>query len=319
MPSKRNYYRIFLSLIIGIALAALCLASCAQTVVQKNGRLQVIGNQLCNEREEPVQLKGMSFMDVDWFGDYANPECFEWLRDDWGCTVIRASLYTEEVGQHRALSRKQDMIKAVDAAIAAGIYIIIDWHNLSDGNPMKYKTEALTFFREMAELYKNTPNVLYEICNEPNGDDVTWSDVIKPYAQEVITVIRQIDDDGVILVGTPNWSQRVDTAAEDPLAFDNIMYVCHFYAGSHFSDLRDKVEYALGKDAAVFVTEWGTTANTGDGILYPEETFAWLDFMDEHKISWANWSITTRKESTAALKHTALAEGNWYDGDSCSW
>lgn len=233
-----------------------------------------------------------------------------------GYTVIRAALYTEEVGQHRALSRKQDMIKAVDAAIAAGIYIIIDWHNLSDGNSMKYKSEALTFFREMAELYKNTPNVLYEICNEPNGDNVTWQGVVKPYAEEVISAIRQIDDDGVILVGTPNWSQRVDIAADDLLAFDNIMYVCHFYAGSHFSDLRDKVEYALGKDAAVFVTEWGTTANTGDSILYPEETFAWIDFMDEHKISWANWSITTRKESTAALKHTALAEGNWYDGDS---
>jgi len=181
-----------------------------------------------------------------------------------GYTVIRAALYTEEVGQHRALSRKQDMIKAVDAAIAAGIYIIIDWHNLSDGNSMKYKSEALTFFREMAELYKNTPNVLYEICNEPNGDNVTWQGVVKPYAEEVISAIRQIDDDGVILVGTPNWSQRVDIAADDLLAFDNIMYVCHFYAGSHFSDLRDKVEYALGKDAAVFVTEWGTTANTGD-------------------------------------------------------
>jgi endoglucanase len=316
MPVRKNYIKVPIAILLGMAAAALFFAGCSQTVVQKNGRLQVIGNQLCNERGEAVQLKGMILMDVAWFGDYANPACFAWLRDDWGCTVIRAALYTQDsFGQPRALTQKKDMIKAVDAAVAAGLYIIIDWHNLADGNPMKYKSEALTFFREMAELYKDTPNVLYEICSEPNGDDITWSGIVKPYAQEVITAIREIDPNNVILVGTPTWSQRVDIAADDPLSFDNIMYTCHFYAGSHFSGLRDKVEYALDKGAAVFISEWGTTDSTGNGILYPEETLEWINFMDEYNLSWTNWSITTRKESSAALKHTALSEGSWADGD----
>jgi endoglucanase len=94
MPVRKNNFKVVVSILLGIIAAALFFSGCAQTVVQKNGRLQVIGTQLCNERGEPVQLKGMSFMDVAWFGDYANPECFKWLRDDWGCTVIRAALYS---------------------------------------------------------------------------------------------------------------------------------------------------------------------------------------------------------------------------------
>jgi hypothetical protein len=37
--------------------------------------------------------------------------------------------------------------------------------------------------------------------------------------------------------------------------------------------------------------------------------------MDEHGLSWTNWSITTREESSAAVKYTALTEGGWSDGD----
>jgi len=317
MSSKRNYFKIFLTIILVIAAAALFFSGCAQTVVDKNGRLQVIGTQLCNEQKEPVQLTGMSFMDVAWFGDYANPECFKWLHDDWGCTVIRAALYTEGDSRFRATAEKDDMIKAVQAAIDTGLYVIIDWHILYDGNPMEYKTEAISFFREMASLYKDTPNVLYEICNEPNGDDVTWTGVIKPYADEVITEIRKIDPYNVILVGTPHWSQRIDLAADDPLAFDNIMYACHFYAGSHGKELRDRIEYALQNEIPVFITEWGATEGEQDtgSWLFPVETFTWLDFINERGLSWANWSITIRKEPSAALKHTAAAEGGWADGD----
>jgi endoglucanase len=317
MSAKSNYYKVFKILTLTIAAAALFLAGCAQTAVQKNGRLQVIGTQLCNERGEPVQLRGMSFMDVAWFGDYANPECFKWLRDDWGCTLIRAALYTIGDGRFRASDEKDDMIKAVQAAIDAGIYVIIDWHILYDGNPMEYKAEAIDFFREMAGLYKNTPHVLYEICNEPNGDEVTWSKVIKPYAEELITEIRKIDPHNVILVGTPHWSQFVDAPAADPLDFENIMYVNHFYAGTHGSDIRKRIDNALEEGLPVFISEWGTTEaeqNTGSWV-FPVQTLIWLDFINERGLSWANWSITIRKEPSAALKHTAAAEGGWADGD----
>lgn len=65
-----------------------------------------------------------------------------------------------------------------------GMYVIIDWHILSDGNPNQHKDEALEFFDEMSSKYAGYNNVIYEICNEPQNSD--WNSQIKPYAQEVI-------------------------------------------------------------------------------------------------------------------------------------
>lgn len=292
-----------------------CQKSSADNFVSKNGRLQVIGTQLCNNKKEPIQLKGMSMLDVSWFREYSNKDCFAWLHEDWNMTVFRAALYTEYNNRFVGESQYEYVEKAVQAAVDAGVYVIIDWHILSDKNPQKYKKEAIDFFDKMSKLYKDTPNVMYEICNEPNGDDVTWSNEIKPYAIEIIETIRKNDKKNVILVGTPTWSRDVDTAADDPLPFENIIYVFHFYAGSHGDQLRNKVDIALSKGAPIFVTEWGTSMANGSGGVFPYESFVWINFLDERKISWANWSLSTRKETSAALKSSASPEGSWADSD----
>ena len=67
----------------------------------------------------------------------------------------------------------------------------------------------------MAEKYKNQSNILYEICNEPNGG-TSWTQV-KSYAEAVIKEIRAIDANAIILIGTPTWSQDADIAAKNPI------------------------------------------------------------------------------------------------------
>ncbi|MFZ5988273.1 MAG: glycoside hydrolase family 5 protein [Bacillota bacterium] len=285
------------------------------TFVGRNGKLQVIGTQLCNENKEPVQLIGMSSMSLNLYGRFVNKDTLQWLRDDWGVNVFRAAMYTEEGGYIANQSIKEKVKEAVQAAIDLGIYVIIDWHILSDGDPNKYKEQSKEFFKEMSSLYGNYPNVIYEICNEPNGDNVKWANSIKPYAEEVIPVIRQSAPDSIILVGTATWSQEVHDAADNPLSFDNIMYVCHFYAGTHGSWLRDRIDYALGKGAPIFVSEWGTSQANGSDGVFLEESLQWINFLNERKISWVNWSLCDKDESSAALTSTASSKGGWTDND----
>lgn len=286
------------------------------TFVDLNGRLSVKGTQLVNEKGEPVQLKGMSSSDIASYGNLATPEMLKYLRDDWGVNVFRIAMYTEDAGGYIRNPKVKDTVKkVVEYAREAGIYVIIDWHILYDKSPLKYQTQAKEFFTEMSGLYKDYPNVIYEICNEPNGREATWKDAIKPYAEEIIPAIRQNDPDSLILVGTPTWSQDVDIAANDPLPYDNIMYVMHFYAGTHGQILKDKVDTALSKGLPIFVTEWGTCEASGDGGIYHVEALAWIKFLDEKNISYVNWSLSTKREAASVLRETVNPRGVITDTD----
>ncbi|MCM3271042.1 cellulase family glycosylhydrolase [Paenibacillus elgii] len=292
----------------------------ASTFVTQNGQLSVSGSQLVNQAGQAVRLKGMSSHGLQWFGQFVNKDSMKWLRDNWGINVFRAALYTGgQDGYIQNPSPQKNKVKeAVQAAIDLGIYVIIDWHVLEERDPNVYKQEAKEFFREMASLYHNYPNVIYEICNEPNGkdrngNDVTWNGHIKPYAEEVIPVIRSIDPDSTIIVGTGTWSQDVHDAANNPLSYNNVMYTVHFYAGTHGQWLRDRIDYARSKGVAVFITEWGTSDASGDGGPFLPESQQWIDFLDSRNLSWVNWSLCDKAEVSAALLPGASPYGGWSD------
>lgn len=74
--------------------------------------------------------------------------------------------------------------------------MIIDWHILNDGNPKSHLSQAKSFFATMSKKYSKQKNVIYEICNEPNG--CSWS-TIRSYAVSVIKTIRKYDKNAVIV------------------------------------------------------------------------------------------------------------------------
>lgn len=286
-------------------------------VVERYGNLQVVGTDLCSQDGEPVQLCGMSSHGLHWYGKYANKDVITWLRDDWNCQLWRAALYTQGayIGNP---ALKQKVVDSVEACIEAGMYVIVDWHVLADRDPLLYADDAAEFFDEISRKYGNFPNVIYEICNEPNGSAVTWKDSIKPYAERIINVIRKNDPDNIIIVGTPNWSGDILAAAKDPILNQkNILYSVHFYSGSHKGERRRQIKSALRKGLPVFVTEWGCTKESGDGGVFEKESLEWIEFLKNNNISWANWSVNNKGEDSGILVFNAdrNAEGHWQEKD----
>ncbi len=263
--------------------------------VSENGYLSVNSRQLVNENGEAVVLRGMSTHGLHWFGNFATENAIK-ATADYGANLFRCAMYTGEGGYLSNPSIKDTLISAVDSAIRQDMYVIIDWHILSDGDPLANVEQAKAFFAEMADRYGDNPAVLYEICNEPNGG-VTWNGNVKPYAEQVIPVIRARSN-GIILVGSPTWSQDLHEVAKNPLDGENIMYTCHFYAGTHTDWLRQRI---IDCGLPVFVSEWGTSAADGNGGVYLDEAQRWIDFMNENNISWANWSLCDKNETSAAL------------------
>ena len=267
-------------------------------LVSYNGWLKIKDNTLVNEKNEKIQLKGMSTHGLQWYGEYANEETIKDLKE-MGSNLIRIAMYTEENGYISNRNIKEKVEKIVEIAKKEDMYVIIDWHILSDGDPLIHKEEAKEFFREMSLKYKDYPNVIYEICNEPNGN-VTWENNIKPYAEEVIKEIRENSKKSIIIVGTPTWSQEVDKPANNKINDELVMYALHFYSGTHTEWLRERAKEAL-KEIPIFVSEWGVSDASGNGGVYKEETLKWLNFMKENNISWANWSLSNKNESSAML------------------
>lgn len=289
-----------------------------KTVVERYGNLQVIGTDICDQNGNPVQLRGMSSHGLQWYGKFANDDVITWLRDDWNCQLWRAALYTVQGGYIGNPVLGEKMITSIESCIKNGMYILVDWHVIGEKDPLLYKEQAIEFFTDISKTYGDKANIIYEICNEPNGENVTWKDNIKPYAEEVIAAIRANDPDNIIVVGTPIWSSNLAAALEDPITkYKNIMYTYHFYAGSHGKESRKGVQKAIDAGLPVFITEWGCTKASGDGGVFEEETLEWVKFMKKNNISWANWSVNNKGEDSGVLAYNKDrdAKGHWKDSD----
>jgi endoglucanase len=281
------------------------------TIVERFGLIKAAGNKLVDKNGNPVVLRGMCLYWSQWKGQFYNYDCINWLRDDWKCTVVRASMGVESGGYLTDPSAEKAKIKTViDACIDLGIYVIVDWH---DHHGQWHTSQAIAFFEDIASEYGDKPNLIYEIYNEPL--QVSWSDSIKPYADSVAKHIRAIDPDNLIIVGSSTWSQDVDVAANNPLAYGNIAYSLHFYAATHKQSLRNKATTALNKGVALFVSEFGTSEASGTGKLDSAEVEVWMKFMNDNKLSWCNWSIADLTETSAALKPGASGNGGWSDAN----
>ncbi|WP_298540970.1 cellulase family glycosylhydrolase [uncultured Aquimarina sp.] len=298
----RNQFSLLTFLLIGIFTFSSSMHS--QTVVEKYGRLQVNGSYVTAENGDKISLAGMSLFwsNAGDGGDFYNSQTVNHLADDWKNPIIRAALGVKETWDggtgyiDNTAAQKAKIRTVIDAAIAKGVYVIIDWHTHA---AEVYKDEAVAFFTEMAELYGNNDHVIYEIYNEPINQ--SWSDV-KSYATDVIAGIRSKDPDNLIIVGSPTWSQDVDKAAADPIIGDpNLAYTLHFYANTHKQFLRDRALAAMNSGIALFVTEWGTTDASGNGGYNPQESEIWLNFMIENHISYVNWTVAHKNEDSCVV------------------
>lgn len=328
---KKSSVRRLLCLFLALALilsvpaetasAAPSKSSGSKTPLKKNGRLKVKKSSLVNSKGKAVTLKGVSTHGINWFPEYVNPGAFKTLRDGWGVNCIRLAMYTEEYNGYCSGGNKKELKSLIDKGVKyatdLGMYVIIDWHILSDSNPNKNKKQAVSFFKEMAKKYRKHKNVLYEICNEPNGG-TQWKD-IKSYAKSVIKAIRTYDKNNIILVGTPTWSQDVDTAADSPITgYKNLMYTFHFYAATHKDAYRKKVEQAVKKGLPVFVSEFGISESSGSGKINKTEANRWIKFLKKKKISYVCWNLSNKDESCSLLKSSCKRTGGFKSSDLSS-
>ncbi len=285
------------------------------TPFENHGKLHVSGAYLYDSHNQKYQLYGMSTHGLN-FGDdfsrYVNEDAFKTLVDDWNTNCIRLVLYPKDYNGYcnggDKSKLKQIVKNGIEYATKCGMYVLVDWH-VHNYNPNETKEEAKIFLAEIAKEYANYGNVLYEICNEPTGSP--WDSSIKPYAEEVIPVIRKYAKDAVIIVGTNTWSQDVEEPLQNPLKFSNVMYTFHFYANSHTDSFRSRVENAINSGLPIFITEFGTCDASGNGGFNEAESKKWFDLCKKYSISHLNWSLSSKSETASAIVSGCSKTSGW--------
>ena len=285
------------------------------TPVFTHGALEVNGIHIIDKNSEVFQLRGVSTHGIQWYSQYTTEETFKTLRDDWQINAIRLALYADTESRYPENQEAYTTIleNAITAATNLGLYVIVDWHILADGDPLLHQEDASTFFDYFSTKYQNYPNLIFELCNEPNGGKVSWDESIKPYADTLLKVIRKNSPNTLVIVGTPKWCQSPLSVVRNRIDDPQVVYAFHFYANSHKDPLRETLENAIVKyELPLFVSEFGTCDASGTGDINIEQSNTWLDLLDQYQISWMNWSLCDKDESSALLVPNA-SSANWSD------
>lgn len=87
------------------------------------------------------------------------------------------------------------------------------------------------------------------------------------------------------------------------------MYTLHFYAATHKEYLRQKANTALISNLPIFVTEFGICDASGNGAIDIDEANIWIDFLNQHNLSWMCWNLSNKNESSSILKNTDKITG----------
>jgi len=282
--------------------------------VSNNGNLHVSGTKLLNERNEEIRLVGASGGLLVYDPIERSQESIHSLKM-WGANLFRyfenANIsWRQQDSYINARQKNIDDVKMViDNAIANDMYIIITWSGVNEKG-MLYSDYAVDFFTTIAQEYKDVPNVIYEIWNEPTNSN-TWADV-QEYANKLIPAIREIAPNSVILVGNPSMDHDLASVVNEPLSYNNIMYTSHVYMSELNYERINDVKNAIEAGIPVFVTEWGTqthgTTNHRD-IVEPLADI-YLKFLDKYNISFIMFFYGTEQNEGSA-QYAIVKRGKW--------
>jgi endoglucanase len=284
-----------------------------------NGALRVKNGKIVNRYGQPFVLQGVSTISLEKKGQYLDKKGFSELKSKWNVNCVRLDVKTYD---YDGYCTRDDEFRAkmdskiwwgVRCATECGMYVIIDWHVLNDRDPNRFIDYAVPFFSEMAAKYKNQNNVIFEICNEPNGD-TSWADV-KEYAEAVSGAIRSENNKSLIIVGTPEWCRRILEPVDDPVVDLNTAYSYHFYAASHGEENRKDLEDALNAGLPVVVSEFGITKYNGDERLAKDEGEKWLDLLDRYDVGRICYCLSNGKELTNLFRENCPKTNDWEDED----
>ena len=286
--------------------------------------LHTDGNKILNTRGEPVLLSGVNIASLEWSngGEHVE-ESVNRAINDWKVNFIRLPLaqdrwFGKMTNQTDGGAAYRDIVdKVVDTCAAARVYIDLDLH-WSDcgkwvnkggklGQHSMPDRNSIQFWRAVATRYKNHPNVIFGLYNEPH--DVYWpvwldggSVKDKPSKkdpnqqkitykavgmQKLYDAVRSTGAENLVTVGGLNWAYDLSGVLRGyAIKGSNYVYETHPYPEK--GKRWDKSFGEAGEKYPVYIGEWGYSKNDTNVLNYAQNL---MDYAQQRNLSWAAWDF----------------------------
>lgn len=275
-------------------------------------RLRVEGARLLDGRGQPVLLHGVNIPSLEWSsdGEYVH-EALHVATSKWKANLIRLPIsldrwYGKAPEQtDGGLEYRWLIDSLVQRAMLRRVYLLIDLHWTNLGTWGKHMAQhklpgvnAIAFWEQVADLYKDQPHVLFGLYNEPR--DVTWDQWLhggmiegdKKHGspiyeaagmQQLYDAVRRTGAQNIVVVGGLDWAFDLSAAVTTHrIEGFNLMYDTHVYSFKG----RQRWDKAFGnpsQQVPVLVGEWG--GKTKDGQFGREL----LQYMHDRQMHWTAW------------------------------
>jgi len=300
--------------------------------------LHAEGNRIADHNGHTVRLYGLNCPGLEWMT--ASNEVTDAVKtafDQWGSNLVRLPMNQDFwFGHHQSQTDggaeyRSQIAEIADIAQQRSKYIWLDLHWSNAGTEWGKHTgqhkmpdgNSLVFWKSVAKEYKNHPNVLFGLYNEPY--DVHWSiwkdggrvreqvsvsenntKVKKNISydavgmQTLINAVREQGANNLIIAGGLDWGFDLSKAASkkyrltDTPEGNGIVFDTHPYPwkSNNWSALIDRT----GEEYPVIVGEFGANPDPNDPGKPDESTFknyyeTLFSWIDRHQYSFTAWSF----------------------------
>jgi hypothetical protein len=278
------------------------------------GGYYVAGNTVCTSVGQPHLFHGVDRPSLEWSptGQNISAADFQLMATGWNANVVRIAL-NQDFWLADSPYANAGYPALVDSAVKwaeqAGMDVILDLHWSDAGTlggcnggcqELMADANSITFWSQLAAVYKNDGRVLFELYNEPH--DVTWATWLSggPTSegwtaagmQQLYDAVRGAQADNLVIAGGLQYAYDLSGVPDNRIKGYNILYATHPYGGApEKAPARwDSGWGFLTRTDPVIVTEFGDGADCGTDTAIQTYVSSLISYADLHLASWTAWA-----------------------------
>ena len=297
-----------------------------------DGPYHTQGNLILGADNRPYLFHGVARDDLEYRcagdGHYTQQElAYMGLGDNtanttyWGGNIVRLPLSENywlygspsqgcsSAQYHTVLKRVVDILTSLNL----NVMLDLQWTNAGGQSPgagdawSMPDQDSVTFWQQVASIYKNYRNVLFEIYNEPHwlNNWTCWRNgcaIVGDYSgltghdhsrynyqavgmQTLLDTIRQSGANNLVIVGGIDWGFDLSQLSTYHLKGTNVVYDTHPY--SYKAKLPAHWDTAFGQISASYPVISAESGEYDCQSTYVSQLFS---YFDAHDIGWISWA-----------------------------